>query len=130
VFAKGEFSFNLNGASTMIFNTDVDSAAISANFLGGSAQGIGGKTIWNFYGADTLDIGAQFGGSILALGATLTNTQNIEGGVFVNKLVQNGEIHLAPFDGVLPVPEPETYGMLLAGLALVGMAARRRQAAR
>ncbi|WP_312435550.1 FxDxF family PEP-CTERM protein [Janthinobacterium sp.] len=26
----------------------------------------------------------------------------------------------------LPVPEPETYGMMLAGLALVGAAARRR----
>ncbi len=26
-----------------------------------------------------------------------------------------------------PVPEPETYGMLLAGLGVVGMLARRRQ---
>jgi len=26
----------------------------------------------------------------------------------------------------LPVPEPETYGMLLGGLALVGAVARRR----
>lgn len=28
-----------------------------------------------------------------------------------------------------PVPEPETYGMLLAGLAIVGAVARRRKAA-
>jgi len=37
------------------------------------------------------------------------------------------------FDGTtlqtLPVPEPETYGMLLAGLALVGAIVRRRKAA-
>ena len=26
----------------------------------------------------------------------------------------------------MPVPEPETYAMLLAGLGLIGMAARRR----
>jgi len=126
VFAKGEFEFNLNGASTMVFNTDVSSASIAANFLGGSAQAIGGKTIWNFYNASTLNINNQFGGSILALGATLTNWNNIEGGVFVEDLVQRGEIHLQPFEGVIPVPEPEAYGMLLAGLALVGVFARRR----
>lgn len=31
---------------------------------------------------------------------------------------------------VMPVPEPETYAMLLAGLGLVGFAAKRRQAAK
>lgn len=30
-------------------------------------------------------------------------------------------------NSVLPVPEPETYGMLLAGLGLLGFAARRRK---
>jgi hypothetical protein len=29
-----------------------------------------------------------------------------------------------------PIPEPETYGMLLAGLGLIGLAARRRRAAK
>jgi hypothetical protein len=32
----------------------------------------------------------------------------------------------AVWDGVSPVPEPETYAMLLAGLALIGVARRRR----
>ena len=29
---------------------------------------------------------------------------------------------------ITPVPEPETYAMLLAGLSLIGLAARRRRA--
>jgi len=31
--------------------------------------------------------------------------------------------------GVVPVPEPETYAMLLAGLGLMGAVARRRKLA-
>jgi hypothetical protein len=46
-------------------------------------------------------------------------------------------IHTTTFSGgeirallvLTPVPEPETYGMLLAGLALVGAIARRRKSA-
>jgi hypothetical protein len=46
-----------------------------------------------------------------------------------NVLSTNG----AHFDGNIalsPVPEPETYAMMLAGLGLVGFAARRRKAAK
>jgi hypothetical protein len=31
-------------------------------------------------------------------------------------------------DVLAPIPEPETYALMLAGLALVGAAARRRKA--
>ncbi|AVR99081.1 choice-of-anchor A family protein [Pseudoduganella armeniaca] len=126
LFSVGEFEFHLNGASTMIFNTDVTSASINANFLGGAAQAIGGKAIWNFYNASSLTLGSQFGGAVLATGATLTNWQNIEGGVFVNQLVQRGEIHLQPFTGTISaVPEPAGVTLLLGGLAV--LAARRRR---
>lgn len=127
----GQFQFNLNGATTVIFNTDATSASIAANFLGGSAQAIGAETIWNFYKASDLTINNQFGGSILAPLATMTNNQNIEGGVYVNTLNQNGEIHLQPFSGnISPVPEPRTYAMLLAGLGLIGFIAKRKQEGR
>ena len=127
VFSANEFAFNLNGASTIIFNTDNTSANISANFLGGSAQAIGAKTIWNFYNATSLSINNQWGGSVLAPMASFSNGNNIEGGVYVNTLTQNGEIHLQPFAGqIAAVPEPETYAMLLAGLGLLGVVSRRR----
>jgi hypothetical protein len=38
----------------------------------------------------------------------------------------NGAITSGYFGGSAPVPEPETYAMLLAGLGLVGFAARRK----
>ena len=132
VFSVGEFSFAANGASTIIINSSVSSAVIGANFLGGQAQSLGKSIVWNFYNATSLIINNQFGGSILATHASLTNNQNIEGGVFVNSLTQNAELHLQSFTGnlaaVAPVPEPEQYLMMLGGLAIViGVAALRRR---
>ncbi|QGZ41383.1 putative secreted protein with PEP-CTERM sorting signal/choice-of-anchor A domain-containing protein [Pseudoduganella flava] len=132
LFKLGEFQFNLNGATTVILNTDVKTASISANFLGGGAQAIGSKTIWNFYDATNLTIGSQFGGAVLATDALLTNYQNIEGGVYVHDLKQYGEIHLQAFTGnvdfvAAAVPEPDTVALLLAGLAVIGAVRLRRR---
>jgi choice-of-anchor A domain-containing protein len=126
VLNAGEFEFNLGSATTIVINSGATSADIGANFLGGGAQKIGAKTLWNFYNATSLSVG-QFGGSILAPLASFTNYNNVEGGVFVDSLSQRGEIHLQPFVGQLhPVPEPETWAMLLGGLAMLGVIARRR----
>ena len=121
-----EFSFNFNGATSVYMNSGITSAVINDNFLGGSARAAGQKVIWNFYDATDLTITAEFGGSILAVKSNLINNANIEGGVYVNNLDSRAEIHINNFAGA--VPEPETYAMLLGGLALVGAIARRRKA--
>jgi choice-of-anchor A domain-containing protein len=127
IFNAHQYQFNLNGAKTVIINSDATSANISANFLGGSAQAIGAETLWNFYDATSLSINSQWGGSILAPLAAFSNGNNIEGGVFVNTLAQGGEIHLQPFNGQIPpVPEPETYVLMLFGLGFLGFISRRR----
>lgn len=127
VFAKGEFDFQWNGASTVIFNVDEASLTFASNFLGGSAATAGTKAIWNFYNATDLTINNQFGGVLLAPLAKLTNNQNIEGTVLVKQLDQRGEIHIANFAGnISAVPEPQTYALLLAGLVLVAGVAGRR----
>lgn len=59
---------------------------------------------------------AAFNGLVTAPGYALNSA-----------LTANSEVYRISF-GVAPVPEPETYAMLLAGLALMGGVARRRAA--
>lgn len=131
LFALNEFQFNLNGASTVIMNTDVTGASIHANFLGGSAQGIGSQVIWNFYDATNLTIATQFGGAVLATDALVTNTRDIEGGLFARALDLQAQVHVQPFtgnvDALSPVPEPSIVAMIMAGLALLGVRGLRRR---
>jgi hypothetical protein len=46
-----------------------------------------------------------------------------------NPTAHTGYAYLDGFGAALPVPEPETYGMMLAGLGLLGVVARRRKQA-
>jgi len=58
------------------------------------------------------------------------NGLNTAGGyVFDSQLAAGTEVYHISFE-VTPVPEPETYAMMLAGLAAVGWIARRRHPAR
>lgn len=129
VFSKSEFEFILNGATTVIFNSDEAIVNISANFLGGSAVSFGDIFLWNFQNATAVNLGSQFGGSIIATEAKLTNKNNIEGSVVVGSLDQQGEIHLQPFTGEIPttIPEPSSYAMLLLGFVALGAWQTRRR---
>jgi len=125
-----DISFNLGSASTVIFNTDDSNLSLFANF--NQAQTLGSKLIWNFAGYDnSVTVGRTFGGQVLVADGTFSNVggANVEGGVFAKTLNQFGEIHLQSFTGTVPstpVPEPETYAMLLAGLGVMGMLLRRK----
>lgn len=131
VFGATEFEFNLGSASTFIFNTDLTSVTVGANFLGGSATGLlAHAAVWNFNKATNLNVNAQFGGTILATNAAFKNTADIEGSVIVNTLNSTGnQIHLYSFTGNVggsnKVPEPES--LALVGLALAGAALARRR---
>ncbi|MFO1225467.1 choice-of-anchor A family protein [Roseateles sp.] len=133
VFGATEFEFNLGSATSFIFNTDLTSVTVGANFLGGSATGLlANAAVWNFNKATSLNVNAQFGGTILATNAAFKNTADIEGSVIVNTLNSTGnQIHLYSFTGNVgggsnKVPEPES--LALVGLALACAAlARRRQ---
>lgn len=80
-------------------------ALITAGILGSS----GAQDIWTIR-ADSLDVGNYY----LQVSGTLVSTTS---GSFGGSMM------------LTPVPEPETYGMLLAGLGVVGMLVRRRKAA-
>ena len=126
--AANEFAFSLGDAVSVVINVTGTIIDIAANFLNGSALSLASNTIWNFTEATDLDIERQWGGSILAVYANLTNGNNIEGSVVAAALSQRGEIHYngpATFVATTPLPA----ALPLFGLALVafgGFRLRRR----
>ena len=108
--------------------------------------GSGAGVFWDVRSSATIDTTTSFQGNILALaditlntgatigcGGALANTGQVTmamntigigcgGGLTVSEL--GGTPTFLPF---VPVPEPETYAMMLAGLGLLGFIARRRK---
>ncbi len=119
----------VNSASAIVVNVAGTTINVNGgNFVGAWSQAFArANTIWNFYEATTLNIDRNFNGAVLAPLATLTNTTNIDGSVFVKNMTQRGEVHMPMYSGAdgVPVPLPTGAGLAVAGLALVGMRRRR-----
>jgi len=133
------FSFTgLDNNSTLIINVS-GTNAIGFNQNGVSLDGFSHyNVLYNFYQSTSMNIqnvGVQ--GSILAPLARVTGgSGQINGEVVVGNWASNVQVNANSFFkpvnvqgyGASPVPEPESYAMLLAGLALVGVVARRERA--
>ncbi|HEV2676350.1 MAG TPA: choice-of-anchor A family protein [Aliidongia sp.] len=135
--AAADPTFLLNGATSVIINVDAASLTLARNFNDAS---LGPNLLWNFYDATSLTFGTEFGGTILAPLAAVTNNNAIDGTLVANSLTQNGEIHLAAYKGVLPgsgtaspagapvtVAEPSVLCLLAVGLAGFLFARSRRR---
>jgi choice-of-anchor A domain-containing protein len=96
----------------------------------------GFNVIYNFYEATALNTGSGATGTILAPLADITGGFTaINGNVIANSWNTNTQVNVTgmfkptEITGlvVTPVPEPESYGMLLVGLGVAGLLARRRK---
>ena len=129
----GEISVTNPDGGTVVINVSGASATLADNFVNTAAD-IGRNVIWNFYEATNLNFNNAFLGTVLAVDATVSNNNYIEGTLVANSFNQNGEVHMDSFQGDLssvggnPIaaPEPSTWAMLIFGFGLVGFAMRRR----
>ena len=85
----------------------------SANLNGISLNGFGGPTVFGYAQGEVLAQTSLLFNGPMVLTVMGTSNGGSYGGTF--------NLNLAP------VPEPETYGMLLAGLGILGFLARRRK---
>lgn len=128
------FNFsNLTAGSTLIFNISGTAGAFNGGYQGFEKYNV----LFNFYQATDLGIHTGLTANILAPLATVNGGSGvINGNVVVDNWLSSVQINANHFfkpatvqGFTTPVPEPETYAMLLAGLGVVGFMARRRQRA-
>jgi choice-of-anchor A domain-containing protein len=127
---------NLDGATSVIINVNVDTCAsnvclfaTSANFL--DPTDYASAVLWNFVNATNLNFTTEFGGSILAPDGTVDNSAAIDGTLVAeNDSGSTGELHSDPYTGTFPgspTAAPEPASLALIGSGIAGLAAVRRR---
>jgi len=120
------YSFNLNGATSVLFNVSdtaasTDTLTFNANFQG-NGDLTGKSIVWNFYQAKSITFGTQWTGTVLAPLANVVNQNQIDGALVAKSWTGHGELHDDLYSGrnFLATPEPGTWAMLVMGVGAIG----------
>lgn len=99
------------------YNAGYSGSGVDSRFLNDTNTGLFYTPTWQ---VETLSINSSLSGHSFTLSLLAADC---------SPTAHTGYAYLDGFGAALPVPEPETYGMLLAGLGLVGVVARRKKSA-
>jgi hypothetical protein len=129
---KFNFSVASMGTGTSTTGTSLDAIISSISPSASTGLAITGLSLYNTAGtvvaqgtslqSGAVDVWTIHGGNLTAGNYYLQVSGNLVGNTAA---AFGGAISMAA-----PVPEPETYGMMLAGLGVLGFLARRRKAAK
>jgi choice-of-anchor A domain-containing protein len=128
---------NLDGATSVIINVNVDSCANNVCLFAPTANfenptDYASAVLWNFVNATNLNFTTEFGGSILAPDGTVDNTAAIDGTLVAadDSSASTGELHSDPYTGTFPgspTAAPEPASLALVGSSIAGLATIRRR---
>jgi hypothetical protein len=121
VITFANLSGGANAIGGLFFGTDVLGSFVSATIVLTAVDSIGNMTTETFVASPSSFIGFLSTGSIVSLLVTTATP-----GSFVFPTVDNLTLAIA---AVAPIPEPETWALLVAGLGAMGYCARRRRPA-
>ena len=141
LYNPGTYTVNVNGdgavgagAGDLTFTVGAGQLGGNVNFAWGTNSGIDVFNVW--------DVASTTAGGLITTTYTSSNMNALPNSVFYNGVAVATDTWPGlkmvdgPFIGfsanfnmatVTPVPEASTYGMMLAGLGLVGFAVRRRK---
>jgi choice-of-anchor A domain-containing protein len=129
---NAQVSVALNGASSFIINLSVAGCSSNCSYTIPNSVNFENPTtyadsvLWNLTDVSSMSFTNEFGGTVLAPSASLSNSNPIDGAVIALNFSGTGEIHDYPFAGKLPAPEPSGLAVLAVGLLGVGFLRRGR----
>lgn len=119
----------LNGAESFIINLTVAGCSSNCSYTMPNSVTFKNPTsyadsvLWNITDVSSLSFTNEFGGTILAPYASVTNQVAIDGDLIAASFSGSGELHDYPFKGPLPTPEPS--GLMVMAVGLLGTGAWR-----
>ncbi|PHV05463.1 PEP-CTERM sorting domain-containing protein [Janthinobacterium sp. BJB412] len=124
---------NVKSTANVVINVTGGGMVTFSGGQDGQMVSMRDRLIYNLVNATDISMSTYAYGTVLANNAVLSaGAGHLEGNIIAKAMTTKVEIGFEPYKAyqpTSPVPEPETYAMLLAGLGLVGFLARRRKAA-